>query len=113
MNPGTVTCPVVVNIDAYDALSDAEREALDSSVDEALDHYLANYGELLKKWDGILDEKGVQKVEFTPEVIAEFKAKAADPAREAWIADMEAQGIPGQELYDLVIDTLEKHRASN
>ena len=47
LNPGTVNCPVVVNIDAYEALSDAEREALDSSVDEALDHYLANYGELL------------------------------------------------------------------
>lgn len=113
LNPGTVNCPVVVNIDAYEALTDAERDALDSSVDEALDHYLANYGELLKKWDSILEEKGVEKVSFTPETIAEFKAKAADPAREAWIADMEAQGIPGQELYDLVISTLEKERASN
>ena len=113
LNPGTVNCPVVVNIDAYNALSEAEREALDSSVDEALDHYLANYGELLKKWDGILDEKGVQKVEFTEEEIAAFREKAADPAREAWIKEMEAQGIPGQELYDLVQDTLEKERMSN
>ena len=113
LNPGTVNCPVVVNIDAYNALSDTEREALDGSVDEALDYYLANYGELLKRWDSILEEKGVQKVSFSPEVIAEFKAKAADPAREAWIKDMEAQGIPGQELYDLVISTLEKERASN
>ena len=113
LNPGTVNCPVVVNIDAYNALSDAEREALDSSVDEALDHYLANYGELLKKWDGILEEKGVQKVEFTDDEIAAFREKAADPAREAWIKEMEAQGIPGQELYDLVQDTLEKERMSN
>ncbi|MGJ8617478.1 MAG: C4-dicarboxylate TRAP transporter substrate-binding protein [Sulfitobacter sp.] len=113
LNPGTVNCPVVVNIDAYEALSDAEREALDSSVDEALDHYLANYAELLKKWDSILEEKGVAKVSFSPETIAEFKAKAADPAREEWIKTMEAQGIPGQELYDLVISTLEKERASN
>ncbi|MGC1496534.1 MAG: C4-dicarboxylate TRAP transporter substrate-binding protein [Sulfitobacter sp.] len=113
LNPGTVNCPVVVNIDSYEALSDDERAALDSSVDEALDHYLANYGELLKKWDDILAEKGVTKVSFSPEVIAEFKAKAADPAREEWIKTMEAQGIPGQELYDLVISTLEKERASN
>ena len=48
-----------------------------------------------------------------PEVLAEFKSKAADPAREAWIKDMEAQGIPGQELYDLVVKTLEEKRASN
>ncbi|MBO27896.1 MAG: C4-dicarboxylate ABC transporter substrate-binding protein [Rhodobacteraceae bacterium] len=113
LNPGTVNCPVVVNIDAYNALSDEEREALDSSVDEALDHYLANYGELLKKWDSILEEKGVQKVEFSEEEIAAFREKAADPAREAWIKDMEAQGIPGQELYDLVQETLEKERMSN
>lgn len=106
LNPGTVNCPVVANIDAYEALSDAEREALDSSIPEALDHYLVNYGELLKKWDSVLEEKGVAKVEIDPAVIEEFRAKAAEPARDAWIADMEAQGLPGQELYDLVVKTL-------
>ncbi|MFD2738930.1 C4-dicarboxylate TRAP transporter substrate-binding protein [Sulfitobacter aestuarii] len=113
LNPGTVNCPVVVNTDAYEALSPEEKEALDSSVEEAIDHYLANYAELLKKWDTILEEKSVQKVEYSPETIEAFKAKAADPARESWIKDMEAQGIPGQELYDLVQETLEKHRAGN
>ncbi|TMM54169.1 TRAP transporter substrate-binding protein DctP [Sulfitobacter sabulilitoris] len=113
LNPGTVNCPVVVNTDAYDALSDAEREALDSSVDEAIEHYLANYAELLKRWDTILEEKGVEKVMFSDETLAEFRAKAADPARAAWITDMEAKGIPGQELYDLVMSTLEAKRASN
>lgn len=113
LNPGTVNCPVVVNIDAYDALSDAEREALDSSIPEAIEHYLANYAELLERWDSVLEEKGVQKVEIAPEVIEEFRAKAADPARDKWIADMTAQGLPGQELYDLVTSTLEKAKMSN
>ncbi len=112
LNPGTVNCPVVVNIDAYEALSDAEREALDSSVPEAIDHYLANYGELLTRWDSVLEEKGVQKVMISDEQIAAFRAKAADPIREQWIADIEAQGLPGQELYDLVMTTLEKTRAA-
>ncbi|NNK17330.1 MAG: C4-dicarboxylate ABC transporter substrate-binding protein, partial [Sulfitobacter sp.] len=111
LNPGTVNCPVVVNIDAYESLSDNEREALDSSVEEALDHYLANYAELLKRWDTVLEEKGVQKVEIAPEVLEEFRAAAAAPARDAWIADMESQGLPGQELYDLVIKTLEEVKA--
>ena len=106
LNPGTVNCPVVVNTDAYAALSDSEREALDSSVPEALDYYLANYGKLLEKWDNVLVEKGVEKVVIDDAVIAEFRAKAADPIRDAWIADMEAQGLPGQELYDLVVKTL-------
>ncbi|MDG1239745.1 MAG: C4-dicarboxylate ABC transporter substrate-binding protein, partial [Planktomarina sp.] len=37
----------------------------------------------------------------------------ADPIRAAWIADMEAQGIPGQELFDLVMTTLENSRNGN
>jgi len=113
LNPGTVNCPVVVNIDAYEALPDAHREALDSSVSEALDHYLANYGELLKQWDAVLEEKGVTKVEIDEAVLAEFRATAADPIRAQWIADMEAQGLPGQELYDLVVKTLEEKRSGS
>ena len=113
LNPGTVNCPVVVNIDAYNDLSDEHRAALDGSIDEAIDHYLANYGELLKKWDITLAEKGVAKVNIAQSEIDAFRAKAADPIREEWIATMESQGLPGQELYDLVMKTLADHRASN
>ncbi len=106
LNPGTVNCPVVVNTDAYEALTDAEREALDSSVAEALDHYVANYKELLARWDTILDEKNVARVSIAEEELAKFREIAADPIRDKWIADMSAQGIPAQELYDLVQSTL-------
>lgn len=108
LNPGTVNCPIVVNIDAYEALSPENREALDSSVDAAIDHYLANYAELLERWDEVLEEKNVEKVEIAPEVRQEFKARAADPIHAAWIEEMSAQGIPAQELYDLVNTTLEE-----
>ena len=110
LNPGTVNCPVVVNIDAYEALSDEQRAALDGSVDEAIAHYLANYGELLEKWDSVLAEKNVTKVELSEDQLAAFRAKAADPIRDAWIKDMTAQGLPAQELYDLVMSTLAEVR---
>ncbi len=113
LNPGTVNCPVVVNIDAYAALSDAEREALESSVEPAIAHYLDNYGELLARWDSVLDEKGVQKVMISDEELAKFKETAGDPIHTAWIEEMGAQGLPAQELYDLVQDTLAETRASN
>ena len=113
LNPGTVNCPVVVNTDAYDALSDAEREALDSSIGEAIDHYLANYGELLAKWDSVLAEKGVEKVTISDAELAEFRKVAADPIRAQWIEDMTAQGLPAQELYDLVQKTLSDHRSGS
>ncbi len=110
LNPGTVNCPVVVNTDAYAALTDAEREALDSSVDESIAHYVANYETLLTKWDSILTEKGVTRVSISDDDLAAFRAAAADPIREQWIKDMSAQGIPAQELYDLVMETLKKER---
>jgi len=113
LNPGTVNCPVVVNIDAYESLSDNEREALDSSVDESIAHYLANYGELLKRWDSILDEKGVQKVTISEDELTKFRALAADPSRDAWIKDIETQGLPGQELYDLLVKSLADAKAAN
>ena len=113
LNPGTVNCPVVVNIDALEALSAKHRAALDSSIPEAIEHYLANYADLLARWDSVLKEKGVRKVEIAPAVIDEFRARAADPIRKQWIADMEAQGLPGQDLYDLVIKTLADYRANN
>lgn len=110
LNPGTVNCPVVVNIDAYETLSDANRAALDSSIDESIVHYLANYGELLTKWESILVEKDVTKVEISESELDAFRAAAADPIREAWISDMTAQGLPAQELYDLVMTTLASTR---
>ncbi|MDU8911967.1 TRAP transporter substrate-binding protein DctP [Aestuariicoccus sp. MJ-SS9] len=113
LNPGTVNCPVVVNIDAYEALSDEERTALDESVDEAIAYYLENYGKLLEQWDTVLEEKGVQKVMFSDEQLAEFKKVGGAPIHQAWLEEMGAQGLPAQELYDLVFETLEKQRMSN
>ncbi|MDQ2089208.1 C4-dicarboxylate TRAP transporter substrate-binding protein [Marimonas arenosa] len=113
LNPGTVNCPVVVNIDAYESLTDAEREALDSSIDESITHYLDNYGKLLAKWDEVLAEKNVQKVMISDAELENFRATAAGPIRDQWITDMSAQGLPAQELYDLLVSTLEKTRAGN
>ncbi|MBJ3763039.1 C4-dicarboxylate TRAP transporter substrate-binding protein [Maribius pontilimi] len=112
LNPGTVNCPVVVNIDAYEALSPEHREALDSSVPEAIDYYLANYGELLARWDTVLEEKGVNKVQISDETLAEFKS-VADPIHAEWIETMSAQGMPAQELYDLVQKTLAEAKSGS
>ncbi len=109
LNPGTVNCPVVVNVDAYESLSDEHRAALDGSIDEAIAHYLANYGELLAKWEEILAEKNVQKVTISDSELERFR-EVAGPVRDAWIEAMSAQGLPAQELYDLVQSTLQEMR---
>ncbi|WP_224814817.1 TRAP transporter substrate-binding protein DctP [Hasllibacter sp. MH4015] len=110
LNPGTVNCPVVVNIDAYEALPDDHRAALDGAVDAAIEHYLANYAELIERWDGVLEERGVERVSVPEETIAAMQDNAQG-IHDAWIADMSAQGLPAQELYDLVVSTLEAARS--
>ncbi|MGB0958669.1 MAG: TRAP transporter substrate-binding protein DctP, partial [Halocynthiibacter sp.] len=103
LNPGTVNCPVVVNSDALADLSDAHREALMSSVDAAMDHYVDNYNnKTMAAWGPALEEKGIQQVTFTDAEITAFRNAAAAPAAEAWIKDNSARGLPAQELYDLV-----------
>ncbi|MGH1349765.1 MAG: C4-dicarboxylate TRAP transporter substrate-binding protein [Methyloligellaceae bacterium] len=109
LNPGTVNCPVVVNTDAFNALSDEHKKALTDSIEPALAHYLKNYKVIQdEKFSAVLKDKNIKKVTFSDEDIASFKEKAAGPARDAWLKTMEKRGIPGKELYDLVITTLKK-----
>ena len=99
LNPGTVNCPVVVNTDALEGLSDAHRDALLGSVDEALDHYIANYnGATMDAWGPELEKRGIAKVTFTD----------AAPAAKEWIEQNSAAGLPAQELYDLVTGMIAK-----
>ena len=103
LNPGTVNCPVVVNADALEGLSDAHREALMSSIEEALDYYLAFYeDETMAAWGPLLEEQGVEQVSFSDENLATLREEVAGPAAEAWIAENEGRGLPARELYDMV-----------
>ena len=109
LNPGTVNCPVVVNTDALEALSDEHREALLGSVDEALDHYVASYeGKTLDAWAPLLEEKGITTVTYSEEDLAAFREKVAGPAAATWIEENTARGLPAQELYDLVTGLIAK-----
>jgi len=106
LNPGTVNCPVVVNTVAYEGLSDEHRAIFDESVDEALDFYVQNYqNNVIGKWNEVLAEKNVTKVTIPQSEIDAFRDATASISDE-WIGEMEAQGYPGRELYDLVKSTL-------
>ncbi|MBL1241230.1 MAG: C4-dicarboxylate ABC transporter substrate-binding protein [OCS116 cluster bacterium] len=107
LNPGTVNCPVVVNTDALNALSADHKDALLGSVDEALAHYVTTYnGKTMDAWWAKLEANGVEKISYSEDALAAFRAAAAKPAADEWIKSNTDRGLPGQELYDLVISTL-------
>ena len=105
LNPGTVNCPVVVNTEALADLSDEHRDALLGSIDEALEWYVDQYQVSVDRFNAAVDELGVEVVAFSDEDVAALQA-TAEPVLNAWLADMEGRGLPGQELYDLVQATL-------
>ncbi|WP_350335633.1 C4-dicarboxylate TRAP transporter substrate-binding protein [Coralliovum pocilloporae] len=106
LNPGTVNCPVVANIDAYNALPDNFRKALNESIDEAYAHYVANYGKVFEKWGPELEKRGITEVTFNDNELTAFRTAAGKPNWDAWLADMKERGLPGDELLKLVQDTL-------
>lgn len=105
LNPGSVNCPVVVNIDAYNALSDEHREALDSSIDAAMDRYYEAYQEVYDKWGPVLEENEIQSITLSDEVVQGLQDAAAAPVREEWIAANSGE-IPAEDLYSFVKDKL-------
>jgi len=107
LNPGTVNCPVVVNTDALNNLSDEHRNILLDSVDEALDHYIANYnGKTMDAWGPMLAQKGIERITFDDSAISTFRDAVAEPAAQQWIRENSARGLPAQALYDLVLNSI-------
>lgn len=111
LNPGTVNCPVAVNTDALESLSPENREALLSSVDEALDYYIAFYnGETMDAWLPALRDKGIMELTINQQIIDSIKETVAGPAVAKWVEENNALGLPAQELYDLVEETVAQTR---
>jgi TRAP-type C4-dicarboxylate transport system substrate-binding protein len=99
LNLGTADCPVVVNTDALNALSDEHREALLGSVDEAIAFYVDNYdNNTTGKYEKAITEAGLTRVTFTPEQTAELN-ELAESVRAQWIKENAGQ-FDSQALFD-------------
>ncbi len=99
LNLGSANCPVVVNSDALNALSEEHRAALLGSVDEALEYYVKNYNEnTTSKYEQALKDEGLVKVTFTPEQTEKLNQLAAS-VREEWIKK-HADQFDSQVLFD-------------
>lgn len=107
LNPGTANCPIVVNSDAVKTLPAASRIALVSSVDEALDHFIANYTDAtMAAWEDTLMDRHIIQLKLNAGILSAISDEVAQPSADAWIAEKAALGLPAQELHDLVKKTL-------
>lgn len=85
LNLGSANCPVVVNTDALNSLSEKNKAALLGSVDEAMAFYVDNYNNnTIGKYEQAVTDEGLTRVTFTPSQIAELNDLAAS-VREDWV----------------------------
>ncbi|MEL6572312.1 MAG: C4-dicarboxylate ABC transporter substrate-binding protein [Pseudomonadota bacterium] len=107
LNPGTSNCPVVANTDALNDLPDEYRVLLASATSEALSHYVDNYkGATMAAWGPALQERQIIELTINDEILSEINQAVAAPAARTWVSENQANGLPAQELYDLVIDMI-------
>ena len=109
LNPGTVNCPVVVNTEAFEALSPENREILEGSVEESLRHYISVYnGQTMDAWLPALRERGIIELTINNQILSSINEAVAAPAAATWIAENSVLGLPAKDIYDLMIQTVAK-----
>ena len=106
--PGSVNCPTVVNIAAYDGLPDQYKALMDEAVQVAYSRLNGAYQAAIDKYTPVADAAGIEKIAYSDADIAEFREKAAKPVWDAWIERQTAAGVPARELLDLVLETAAK-----
>lgn len=101
MTLGTMTCPVVANKDAWDALPEEWKKIHKVWYDLAPYVWSEHYAKADRKYIPIFRKK-LEYIEFPASERAKLVAKAGD-IHKKWIAEMEKKGLPGQEVYDFFI----------
>ncbi|MZR29061.1 TRAP transporter substrate-binding protein DctP [Sneathiella litorea] len=112
MSPGANNCPVIVSNTAYDKLPPQYQQLLLDAKPSAYEALYAAYEAADKKNFPIMKEKGMQPITYTDEEIAKFREVGAKPVWDEWIAKMNADGFPGDELFELIMKT-SKEAAGN
>ena len=109
-NLGTIQCTVAANTDAYNALPDQYKTLLAEAVVPAYQHQINAYGEIDAANEKEFQARGLKRIPLTDDIKAALDAAVA-PSWQKWIDDVTANGLPGQELFDLILAEAEKARA--
>ncbi|MGD9865778.1 MAG: TRAP transporter substrate-binding protein DctP [Pseudodonghicola sp.] len=109
-NLGTIQCTVAANTDAYNALPEQYKALLEEAVPAAYAHQIAAYAEIDQANEAEFDKIGLARIPLTEDVKTALDA-AVRPSWQTWIDGVTAKGIPGQELFDLILSEAEKAQA--
>lgn len=103
-NLGTVHCVLGANEDAYNSLPPQYRALIDEAIPNAYAHQISEYQRVDAVNEADYAARGMTRVAIGDDVRAALEASVA-PSWQAWVADMDARGHPGQELLDLILSS--------
>lgn len=100
LNLGSANCPVVVNTDALNRLSAANKAALLGSIGAALKHYVDNYeNNTIGKYQAAVKAKGINMISFTPTQTEKLN-ELSKSVREEWVTKY-ASKFDSKSVYEL------------
>ena len=105
LSPGTQSCPVMVGIEAWNKLPKQYQELLEKGKQIAYAEQKKAYGEADEKYLEEFKKKKLEFITYSKEDLAEFQKVGGKPVWDEWVAEKSKQGIPAQELLDLILDT--------
>ena len=103
MAPGTLGCPMVLNVEAWQALPDAYKALVTEAKPLVYAALKAAYKEGDDKALVLFRQKGLTALRYSDADLAAFRRAAAEPVWEEWIKQREAQGVPARELLQLLL----------
>lgn len=104
----TTGCPFLSGISAWNALPPQYQKLIEDSRDAALAQQAEAYDEADRKYIPLFKKNGIVAITYSKEERDRLVAIGGKPIWDQWVKDAEAQGIPGQELLDLILASAEK-----
>ncbi|MGD9614024.1 MAG: TRAP transporter substrate-binding protein DctP [Alphaproteobacteria bacterium] len=92
----------------YDRLPAEYKKLLDEARPGQYEVVKKAYKEADKKYIPMFDKAGLERITFTPEMLAAFQEKAGRPVWDKWVKENEAKGLPAKETLDFVLKTIEE-----
>lgn len=111
LSPGTISCPYVISIKTWDRLPAQYRKLIEEARPGAYAVMRDAYRDFDTRALEGFAKSNIVPVKYNDADLAAIRAVAGKPYWEAWVKDMDAKGVPGRHLLDLIFETAGKSRA--
>jgi TRAP-type C4-dicarboxylate transport system substrate-binding protein len=105
LSPGTQACPVVIGVEAWNKLPKQYQELLEKGKQQAYAEQKKAYGAADEQYLAEFRKKKLEFITYSNDELEQFRKIGAKPVWDEWVAEKTKQGIPAQELLNLILDT--------